>query len=148
MKKCDEQLVLAAAVVASLGLVAHGWPSGAPDSACASMIPQHVPNPQAEQNLHYSLSSAQNPDGTYTVSIIANDNEMFKGFMVRGFVDGKPNGSFLNAPTGVTCDNIPNAAATHQENSLKSRVDLLWQGDPNPVFRATVVKNKQTFFMI
>lgn len=42
-----------------------------------------------------------------TVTIKAQNNEMFKGFMVRGFVDGKPNGSFLNAPTGLTCDNIP-----------------------------------------
>lgn len=83
-----------------------------------------------------------------TVTIKAQNNEMFKGFMVRGFVDGKPNGSFLNAPTGLTCDNIPNTAATHQDNALKNQVQLIWQGDANPVFRATIVKNRNSFFMI
>ncbi|XP_027229672.1 putative defense protein 1 [Penaeus vannamei] len=142
------RLVLVGALVASLGLVAHGWPSGAPENACSSMVPQHVPNPTADQNVDYSLSSSQNGDGTYTVTIKAQNNEMFKGFMVRGFVDGKPNGSFLNAPTGLTCDNIPNTAATHQDNVLKNQVQLIWQGDANPVFRATIVKNRNSFFMI
>ncbi|XP_037786430.1 uncharacterized protein LOC119582285 [Penaeus monodon] len=137
------RLILAAAMVASLGMVAHGWPSGAPDSACNSMIPQHVPNPKPEPNEHYSISSIQNPDGTYTVSIIAKNNEVFKGFMVRGFVDGRPNGSFLNPPTGVTCDNIPvsNCAIWYFLNPLCICY-------ANPVFRATVVKNRQMFFMI
>lgn len=60
------RLVLVGALVASLGLVAHGWPSGAPENACSSMVPQHVPNPTADQNVDYSLSSSQNGDGTYT----------------------------------------------------------------------------------
>ncbi|XP_042888271.1 defense protein l(2)34Fc-like [Penaeus japonicus] len=106
------RLVLTSALVVSLSLVAHGWPSGAPVGACADMNPQHGPGAQLLQNQQYALSSTQNTDGTYTVSIIDQLGDTFKGFMVRGYVNGSPAGVFINPPKGVACDGVDVSGCT------------------------------------
>ena len=62
-------------------------PMGAPEKACASMLPGHQPGPQQRPSpfeiVYAPLKSANNDERSFQVWIAAEDRRPFKGFFIQ-----------------------------------------------------------------
>ncbi|XP_068202196.1 defense protein l(2)34Fc-like isoform X2 [Palaemon carinicauda] len=118
------------------------FPQGAPDSACGNHVPQHGGAP-VKPNPGYSIDVSQPNNGVYTVTLSAQGNAPFSGYILQAFdSNGNSVGQFsvANSHSKVICNG---AGVTHTgENPNTTTAQFLWQGG-NPgariYFRATVV---------
>ncbi|KAK8753052.1 hypothetical protein OTU49_002255 [Cherax quadricarinatus] len=131
------RLVTVCALTVSCLTVAWGYPSGAPLSACDTLLPQH--NTTAGNNSAFTL--AVEPDKNQDLLVILSSTQEFKGFLIS--TKGNIAGSFSpvnNRSQVLQCPNRP--AITHSDPEPKSSITVKWipEGALTPVtFIATVV---------
>ncbi|XP_064483208.1 putative ferric-chelate reductase 1 homolog isoform X2 [Ornithodoros turicata] len=124
--------------------------SGAPDTACADMLPNHGVAPQS--GAHSYKVKGTSSGSTFSVTLEAAGGATFKGFLIRAVFRDKQDsfipGSFTvtDATVQLRKCNDNAGAATHKNNSPKSKVEVAWQPVAGQtgfvVFIATVVKTK------
>ena len=66
------------------------YSSGAPNSACSSMMPGHGPGAQTTQNPYTLTPLGQTVEvgKSLTLNLTASTGAVFKGFMVQAFISG------------------------------------------------------------
>lgn len=79
---------------------AYSYSSGAPDTACGDMVPQHHVEPQMSEP-PYKLTLSNNKlraDKTETINVKIQGNNVgdtIKGFMIQARIGEKPVGKFI-----------------------------------------------------
>ncbi|XP_075215602.1 putative ferric-chelate reductase 1 homolog [Lycorma delicatula] len=136
----------------------NSYSNGAPTFVCQSMIPGHGVSAQ-NSVAPYSITPAQpQTEGSKVKLMLTSPSkEEFTGFLVQGRTSATSNntiGSFISLPEDaktIDCNNIKGSAATQSNNSKRNSVELEWEAPPDydgsVTFLATVVKNKQTFWV-
>ncbi|KAK7099855.1 hypothetical protein V1264_022902 [Littorina saxatilis] len=123
------------------GHVAHAYSSGAPSSACVTMLPIHGPIAQQVPSPYVvNVSSVEVlPSGTVTVTISGDD---FKGFMVTAYSSDFAVGTMvpLNNQAKVVCNAL---SITHTGSALKPNVTFQWTA-PGDMFEGTLINFKAT----
>jgi hypothetical protein len=137
-------------------------PSGAPDSSCNTMRPNHgagiTEQTSAPPYKIVTSSLTVNGGEEIQVSIESLGSEKFRGFLIMAFSDdGKVVGEFsesLNETQQINIKNCPdfprNGAVTHANNIDKNLIKFLWKApsDYNRTiyFQATIVKEKVIYW--
>ncbi|XP_048766039.2 putative ferric-chelate reductase 1 homolog isoform X2 [Ostrea edulis] len=148
-------------IVVYLGLVflcgCYGYPSGAPDSACNSMTPNHGVGPQNTSPPYVIKLSSSNftAEENLTITITSGDNQngtTFDGFLIEVFTNLSDtirfSGGEFTVPSNAhqTCS----GGATHSDPKPKSSISLSWKPTSTfsgtVKFRATVVQTYTTFW--
>ncbi|KAJ9600231.1 hypothetical protein L9F63_009478, partial [Diploptera punctata] len=135
----------------------YGFKTGAPESVCEDMEPQHHSKPQTSPS-PYSIKVSQNTikaGETVTVTLEGNENSgiQFKGFFVQARVGNTPIGKFDEGTEIklVDCGNSKGSAASHNDNKDKSSITLKWTApaslSEDVRFRATFVKDGATYWV-
>uniref|UniRef100_A0A131YNH5 Domon domain of stromal cell-derived receptor 2 n=1 Tax=Rhipicephalus appendiculatus TaxID=34631 RepID=A0A131YNH5_RHIAP len=130
------------------------YPNGAPDQACADMVPRHGPG-----------SAASNDKGNLDLTAALHDKRSakvlltgtFKGFLIKavnkdgGVVSGKFTIDKPDMMKGLDCDGHKDSAVTHTNNVDKTSVAVTWTAPDSftgdVMFRATAVRSKPDFYL-
>ncbi|PSN41753.1 hypothetical protein C0J52_08860 [Blattella germanica] len=115
--------------------VIYGYKSGAPDTVCDSMEPNHGTTAQTSASPYSIKVSPKSIKAgqQVTVTITGNNANPIKGFFVQGRVGNKAVGSF-KAQSGVKlvdCGNVVASGASHSSNEERTSVTLTWTAPPN-----------------
>ncbi|XP_057375038.1 putative ferric-chelate reductase 1 homolog [Daphnia carinata] len=137
--------------------LAQGSPYGAPQSACATMMPGHGFNPQNGTSpfIVIPLTSDIMQNSFVPIGLSSLSSDDFKGFLIMAFSNSsrQPIGKFSIEADGqsMSCFNGTDNAATHSINNDKSWVMLNWMPPYNFVgsvrFRTTFVKNASHYWV-
>ncbi|CRL04023.1 CLUMA_CG017141, isoform A [Clunio marinus] len=136
-------------------------PNGAPESACATMTPQHGVEPQTSESPFRIVVPKSNINGgeIIDVTIEVDPGRTFKGFFINAkTIEDEPRvvGEFLGNDQEAISYNFRNCGgtsntATHSENELKSGITLKWKAPENYQgsirFHATFVQERVTFWI-
>jgi hypothetical protein len=138
-----------AVVMAMCVAIATSFPTGAPESACPSLVPDSHGPSTATGPSPYTLtvsSATYSPNQVLTVTL---GGAAFKGFIIVGRVAGStdPVGSFQvqNADSRTACTATPGSnGITHTNNTVKTTSSFQWQAPSSSVgavtFYSTVVR--------
>ncbi|XP_077994255.1 putative defense protein 3 isoform X2 [Glandiceps talaboti] len=135
---------------------AYGYGTGAPTSACTTMVPGHVgKSPQPSNTNPYSVSASSatyTPGGTITVTISGNN---FQGMLLQARQPGQttPVGTFSNPPSNtrlLRCTSAGDSITHANTNTKNSGTSFTWtapsQGVGTIEFVATVAQAKSTYW--
>ncbi|XP_075547575.1 putative defense protein [Dermacentor variabilis] len=125
-------------------------PSGAPRSACGTMVPRHGTEHHSGSSQYRLTQSCLNfkEDSLIEVNLTAMGKATFKGFLVKAIVDGEEAGDFLSGEDSQPVHGCP-GFATHVDPHHKTHVALLWNPPTSKgavTFLATIVKDYTTFY--
>ncbi|KAL8590227.1 hypothetical protein ACOMHN_010422 [Nucella lapillus] len=168
MKMLQLLPLLGLGILAGLDLV-RAYPNGPPMGACGHMFPTGHGNDAMTSDPPYSLVVTGGPltmtGQTFNLTLRVKggtEYKYFKGWFVQArmascYMPEKPLGSFI-LPPGDTYSQLmnchkerPNSALAHNKSMhVNDKLTFQWQA-PNSLpghfyFRATVVKNKSTFW--
>ncbi|XP_077866955.1 putative defense protein Hdd11 [Saccoglossus kowalevskii] len=133
----------------------HGYPTGAPISACETMVPGHVRTSAQTSLAPYSIhlsSSMYSRDEPLTVTIIG---PQYGGILLqaRPIRHTQPYGTFPSPHKGfktINCSN-PFDSLTHSINSLRQNVSFTWNPASHAVgdieFVATIAQNHNVYWV-
>ncbi|GFG33377.1 hypothetical protein Cfor_01824 [Coptotermes formosanus] len=106
------------------------YKSGAPETVCDSMIPEHHSTPKTEPSPYTITPNKFKVKGgePVEVTISGTDSTKFRGYFIQARVGTTPIGKFLNGPeiNLVNCGSSVGSAATHTDNKDKDSVKLTW----------------------
>ncbi|XP_046472885.1 putative defense protein 3 [Neodiprion pinetum] len=142
----------------SIVAVTYAHSVGAPASACESMTPGHLVDPQTTPSPYVILLSKNSILGgeSITVTIKGRDKEEFKGILLQARLGDKIVGTFDVDPADtnvqtIDCPKGERNAVTHKNAENKSEVSVRWIAPPDlvgeVVFKLTVVKEFKTFWV-
>ncbi|XP_049524605.1 putative defense protein [Dermacentor silvarum] len=117
-------------LVATMDVTAR--PSGAPRSACSTMLPRHGVEHHSGRT-RYRLTQSDldfEEDSLIAVNLTAMGRATFKGFLVKAIVDGEEEGDFLSGEDSQPVRGCP-GFATHVDPHHKTHVALLWNPPSN-----------------
>ncbi|XP_053325887.1 putative ferric-chelate reductase 1 [Spea bombifrons] len=134
------------------------YSSGLVNVACETMTPRHASNSPQTSEPPYTVSASNysfSPGDHITVTLQANPNVFFKGFLLQARsvpgnnIVGYFNVTDSNAQT-LSCSNTEASAVSHTSAINKSNISVLWtapmaSGDVN--FRATFVQSGPMFWV-
>ncbi|XP_061177011.1 putative ferric-chelate reductase 1 homolog [Saccostrea echinata] len=141
----------------SLGLFCgcFGYPSGAPESACDNMTPDHGVSPQTTPTPYDITLSASKlaVDENLTISISPKDGRTtFKGFLIEVYTDLASPVKFTDGEFTVpeNAHTQCNGGATHSNANPKLLISLSWKPTASFTgkvkFRATIVQSYTIFW--
>ncbi|XP_017878710.1 putative defense protein 3 [Ceratina calcarata] len=140
-------------VVASLTLLTHGYPTGAPVDVCAMSDgePHHgtaVSQPANTSPYTFTASSSEySPNSQITVTI---SGAPFKGFLIQA--RDKETGSWIGSweKTDQTNTHPECSAVTHADPHVKEEATFIWTAPPkgqgHVEFTGTILKEYSTFW--
>ncbi|KDR14834.1 putative defense protein Hdd11 isoform X2 [Zootermopsis nevadensis] len=131
------------------------YKSGAPESVCGSMIPDHHSEPKSEPSPYTITPNKLNIEAgkSIEVTISGTDNTKFRGYFIQARVGNTPIGKFATGPeiNLVDCGSGVGSAATHTDNRDKDSITLNWTAparlSESVRFRTTFVKTGPEYWV-
>nr|XP_006818800.1 PREDICTED: flocculation protein FLO11-like [Saccoglossus kowalevskii] len=133
----------------------HGYPTGAPTSACETMIPGHVRTSAQTIPAPYSIHLSSSMYSFDEPLIVTITGELYKGILLqaRPVQQTTPYGTFLTPPRGlhsINCTN-PLDSLTHSMSIFKKNTSFTWTPSSNDVgdieFVATIAQNHNVYWI-
>merc|ERR1712080_125359 len=131
----------------------YALPSGAPNGACNHMKPAHDPfEPESPDNSAAIVKlitspaegSAIQPGQTVSVSLEAQGDQGFKGFIIQARDENDNQvGTWSfegNAIREMTCNNVEGNSITHKNSKEKKEIKAKWQAPNDPNLGSVVFK--------
>ncbi|CAN7981061.1 unnamed protein product [Ixodes pacificus] len=146
----SKALNLLALLLAISGCLAH--PTGAPEEACADMLPQHGDSlfeDASKGPYRLTQNKVDFKGGDVVVVTLSTSGTPFKGFLVKAFDENeKEVGQFEK--TAISQPLTKCSASTHVEGGDKTTAALKWKAPAGVAgkvhFRATIVENAKKYF--
>ncbi|KAM8930631.1 putative ferric-chelate reductase 1 [Pelodytes ibericus] len=134
------------------------YSSGLVSIMCDTMTPRHGTNSPQTTTSPYSVSASNysfSPGDIITVTLEANNDEVFKGFFLqaRSVLENNIVGYFTvtnSTSQTLNCNNTEDSAVSHTSSAEKSNITALWTAPPivgDVYFRATFVQAMPRFWV-
>ncbi|XP_069674373.1 putative defense protein Hdd11 isoform X2 [Periplaneta americana] len=131
------------------------YKSGAPETVCDSMIPDHHSTPKTTPS-PYTISVSKNSikaGESVQVTLAGAKNTQFKGYFIQARVGNTPIGKFDKGAeiNLVNCGGGVATAATHTDNNDKGKITLTWTApdglSESVKFRVTFVQTGADYWV-